>query len=163
MKFTPHTIFAIGVSALIVAAAVTGIFIVGAPKTERQYRLDEQRVSDLEALRSSVIDPYYASHKTLPATLEEAGSVGQYSGNIFNDPETQQMYEYHPTVGTQQYALCAVFDLPTNPKRQMNPTLNHSAGRTCFDFTVGIDNHVKEKQIPVVPANTEAIPSAPKQ
>jgi hypothetical protein len=123
------------VTAVVVLTVIVSLFLAGNPKTERQYRLDEQRVSNLETIRSSIIDQYYSSHTALPATLAEAGAIGQYSGNIFTDPETQTPYEYHPIVGTRQYSLCAVFDLPTDPKRQGYPTMNHASGRTCFDFT----------------------------
>jgi len=125
------------VTAIVVVTVIGSLFLVGNPKTERLYRLDEQRVSNLETLRYSIIEQYYMSHKALPATLQEAGAVGQYAGDVFNDPATHAPYEYHPVVGTQQYSLCAVFDLPTDPKRQGYPTMNHAAGRTCFDFTVG--------------------------
>ena len=136
------------VTVLVAATVITSLILAGAPKTEREYRMDDQRVSDITSLRYSIIEQYYATHKVLPDTLDQASAVGQYSGNILNDPETHAPYEYHPNVGTQQYSLCAVFDLPTDPNRQPYPTLNHTAGRTCFDFSVGTSSPTNISPLP---------------
>jgi hypothetical protein len=136
------------VTAVILVAVITGLFLAGSPALERKYRMDEQRVSDLTSLRYSIIESYYTAHSTLPDTLDQASAVGQYSGNVLRDPQTGTPYEYHPTPGTKQYSLCAVFDLPTDPNRQPYPTLNHVAGRTCFDFAVGNSNPTNISPLP---------------
>ena len=148
------------VTAIVVLTIIGSLFLVGNPKTERSYRLDEQRVANLEALRFSIIEQYYTSHKVLPETLSQATAVGQYSGDIFTDPVTHIPYEYHPVIGTQQYTLCAVFDLPTDLKRQTYPELNHAAGRTCFDFSYGVSNTKnvgQDASIPAQPAPTPPV------
>ncbi len=135
-----------GAAVLMVAAAiVAGLFIAGAPSTQREMRFDDQRVSDLQQIASAV-DLHTANTGTLPASLDEL--VRQETARLYyvrsiTDPETGAAYEYTAT-GPMSYSLCATFtqsseELPKGVNRpvMMDPyaqVWEHPAGYHCFDL-----------------------------
>ncbi len=86
-------IFVVAVVLSVLLTVGYGIYVVGAPTTQRLVRLDQQRVSDLQNI-SFAISSYWDRNKELPPSLE-ALQEPQYFVQAIQDPETSQPYEYH--------------------------------------------------------------------
>lgn len=132
--------------ALVVATIATGFFVIGTPWQARQYRLDEERVSDLKNIQWQVTYFWQAKQK-LPAALADLTDATR-STTVPVDPSGAS-YEYR-TTGPHSFELCAVFSAPTQAGRHAQPrgvvTISdpapelddwyHGAGRTCFARTI---------------------------
>lgn len=126
---------------IFVVSIVAGLWISGSPSTERERRLDQQRVDHLLQI-SYAVDAYVNTHNAkLPISLEELKASNAYLPSLY-DLQTKQLYEYR-TITTSTYELCATFSLPTSSEdqssfssaRMMNGQelrWEHSAGRNCF-------------------------------
>lgn len=144
-----HTV-GIAVGILVLCSIIAGFFIIGTPWQAREYRTDEQRVSDLQQLQSQLIS-YWQSKQALPASLQALNDP--YSGFLVpQDPQTGTAYEYEATT-TLAFALCATFSVPsrstapsvTEPSVKY-PALalqgdpanywSHAAGEVCFYRTI---------------------------
>ncbi|MDP2594165.1 MAG: DUF5671 domain-containing protein [bacterium] len=139
--------------ALVLVTIGAGFFIIGTPWEARQYRFDEQRVSDLQNIQYQIIN-YWQTKQKIPASLEDLLDP-LYGVSIPQDPKTGVAYEYAKTGGFS-FELCATFDAPTRPSAKdgrvvpmgatfapapvgpitTNDVWQHSAGRTCFERTI---------------------------
>jgi hypothetical protein len=138
------------VTLLVAAAVITGLVLAGSPSEERFRRYDQERISDLQQIQSSVIETYDTQYGHLPQTLEEAMKRSPVSPEFFVDPETKQPYSYS-VLSSESYQLCATFSLPSSAQTDpVSAMWEHPAGSACFTL-----------QIPLNPINpTKAIPSA---
>jgi hypothetical protein len=148
--------FAVGVSLMVAASVVTGLFVSGSPGAERARRLDEQRLNDLRSL-SYTIDAFWHQYDRLPESLDEIDRLHQPK-DFNKDPRTGEAYEYLP-IDEQRYELCAAFDQPSDdeyptygryaepvPIRVPEPDYSqpkmrsweHPAGRHCFQLEVPV-------------------------
>ncbi len=133
-------------SVAIVLASIIGAFIVtGSPLTGRAERFDEQRLSDLRAIQSEILNITYGSQRyqpatpggiktlpnPLPQTLKEVAVNATYQQLNIADPETEAPYGYNITSKTS-YQLCAVFALLRD--QQFDIFWNHPVGQHCFTF-----------------------------
>lgn len=139
----------------ILAAAITGVVLVaigaaflltGSPQDERARRLDQARVTDLQALRSAIADHYDRTH-AFPASLEELARKSPLPLRM-TDPVGGRLYAYE-VVDVRTFRLCAVFDLPTPDEeaRMRADPWAHRAGRQCFRFRL----RERDRREPVVP------------
>lgn len=124
---------------VLVAATITAaIMVMGAPDTQRQVRLDERRVQELQRL-SEAIDTHAYRHGALPQTLSEiTGRPGMAYATT--DPVTGVPYRYE-LVGPDDYRLCTEFDTDTSragsrARPYGGDTWAHPAGEHCFDRKV---------------------------
>lgn len=139
-----------GVALLIVVSIVAGFFIVGTPQQARQFRVDEQKVMDLQSLQSQIVY-YYQQKQALPTTLSQLNDPLSYY-TIPADPETGSSYSYERT-GSLSFKLCANFNAATRANSQMrsypvtavapyekgigvNDNWQHGAGNQCFTRTI---------------------------
>ena len=123
---------AIVASALVLMVIVGGLLISGSPATQRELRLDQQRINDLRRL-SNVITQYWQRFGELPAGLDSLVD-GMFLDRMPVDPVTRQSYEYRPS-GVATYSLCADFTRPTVADESAG-FWRHPAGRHCFDFAL---------------------------
>ncbi len=137
------------VAVLIVATVGFGFLIIGTPQSQRAYRIDEQRVSDLTQIQSQIVYNYYQPKRMLPASLNDLNDP--ISGFVLpKDPDTGAMYEYK-TIGALSFELCATFanvsrsaqDVRlTQPVaypaggKEISENWQHGAGHTCFVRTI---------------------------
>lgn len=150
-KLTRVTIWgAVGSSAVIVAAITASLFVVGSPAKQRDARLDQNRVSDLQTIQSSLID-YWRDKEALPENLVamEDDIIGYRNPT---DPESGEVYEYTVT-GELTFQLCATFMTQSDGSDQNRPPMiydfgymggnfdvwSHAEGRVCFDRTIDTD------------------------
>ena len=145
-----------GIAATVAAlvAVVAGMIVAGSPSRARQQRLDHMRIDDLARL-SSVIDAYWLSHGTLPASLDTMVSVRDLE-RVLSDPQSGKPYTYLAN-GERTYRLCATFALASDssagsstaseplvfnvggngdpPIYRPPHSWRHGAGNNCFELT----------------------------
>lgn len=90
--------------------------IMGSPKDQRAWRLDDRRTNDLQSIQYQVIN-YWQQKEKLPANLTELSNP-MTGFSIPVDPEFEKgnVYEYIPSVSKDKlsFELCATFtaDMP---------------------------------------------------
>lgn len=132
----------IGGLVAVLVAVVGGMMIIGSPVAQREFRVDNQQVQDLDFISGQVLE-YWRQNKELPeslATLENPliGFVVPVA------PEGQPPYEYTIT-GPLAFELCATF-LQNSPQEFSYPSYSsgfvelpewdHGVGYTCFTRTI---------------------------
>lgn len=133
-----NKIWAISVSAVMLAAVVVGLIFSGSPEQARKYNADITRVNLLSQINAS-IDSYYREKKELPESLAVLQEQPAYYVYSIVDPITQQPFEYS-IKSPSQYELCATFDLESvtdGSQGQYYPYdrasfWQHPAGRHCY-------------------------------
>lgn len=138
-------IIGIIVSALVIISIGSAFLIIGSPTSERLYRLDEQRVSDLQNVQWQVVS-YWQQKEKLPTTISEMEDP--LTGFVApRDPETGLTYTYS-VVSPLAFKLCADFKAPSRntagkasvpvPVRgdPSNENWVHTVGTACFDRTI---------------------------
>jgi hypothetical protein len=136
------------VSAIVIASVVGGFFIVGSPVSERLYRIDEQKVSDLQNIQWQVVS-YWQQKEKMPKVITDLEDP--LTGFIApREVETGEMYTY-ATTGAMSFKLCATFNRPSrNTVSKMSAPVpvggdlmsenwKHESGETCFERTIDPD------------------------
>lgn len=123
-----------------IAIIAAGFSHIDAPSEVREFRLDEQQVTDLMDMQYR-IEEHYRVNGTLPDGLDEVYA----DGSAPLPPEDRAAYEYRVT-GERNYELCATFERSTmRDGRSMvrvyepyagNYNWEHGEGRTCFERIV---------------------------
>lgn len=138
-------------SAAVLIMIVLGFFVAGSPSHQRQVRMDEQRVSDLQMLQNEIIN-YWQLKEVLPPNIDALKN--EISGFIPpRDPETDMPYEYKGAEPLK-FQLCATFNHPSpfTAGEFSRPTISvpyykgyygapneiwdHNAGPKCFERTI---------------------------
>lgn len=142
--------YAVGV--LVLAAIISGFFVMGSPNQIREYRFDDRKVNDLQNLQFQIVN-YWQQKEKLPATLAELRDP--LSGSVIpKDPQTGEEYRYE-TTGSLSFKLCATFNSESQPNSgysvrypveayppgkggmgNENDVWSHLAGEHCFDRTI---------------------------
>lgn len=142
--------FGYGSVAFVIIAIVVGFLVMGSPYTQKEKRLDAERVTDLQTIQGQIIS-YWQAKQKLPKTLEDIKDP--LSGFVLPvDRTTQAQYEY---VAKDKFSfqLCATFskETPTGVavedfsrpvsvyKNSINENWQHGVGRVCFERTVDPD------------------------
>lgn len=122
-------------------AVIVGVVVAGSPTEERQYRLDDERLIDLQEIQYSV-NSYYTTNGSLPESLDILTSDQSFSVPV--DPETRDAYTYR-VLDETTFELCAVFS-QTNDDNLHAPVVygeynswTHQAGEYCFKRAVSVD------------------------
>lgn len=162
-----NSLFA-SVGALFVLFSIIWSFsIIGSPKEQRNLRLDDRRVSDLQNIQWQVIS-YWQQKEQLPESLSDLNNpISGVSLPVDPEFESLRSYEYAKIAdgNNVSFELCATFSLPM-PKgwseykgngiypvsydREMavsttpafggvNDSWDHEEGRTCFTRTIDPD------------------------
>jgi hypothetical protein len=158
----PARLGAVIVSALLVIAAIWYAFsIMGSPSMQRELRMDDRRISDLQSIQSALIT-FWQQKEKLPVTLTELSNpLTGYSLPVDPAFETGSVYEYNVKTATS-FELCATFTQPIPkgwreynsgvmpmsydgvttsavapyPGGGTNESWDHQVGRTCFTRTI---------------------------
>ena len=157
----PHKSFAYATSLIMIAAIVTGFFLVGSPKEERARKFDDQRLQHLQLIQSEIIN-FWIKKAALPKTLGELDDPIRGIA-IPKDPESGTQYTYD-IIDKENFKLCAAFNLPSldqlsanAPKRALpayspeniniyygNENWTHGTGQICFDRKIDKDLYKPE-------------------
>lgn len=137
----PGRLLAIVASVAVATTIAVALLTLGSPSQQRQVRLDQRRVEDLQRI-DRLAALYWRSHGTLPADLSTlASQPGQRLA--ITDPVDAAPYAYAVT-GTRRFRLCAVFATDTAHRAGPEPLgeeWNHGIGRHCFDRSVRPEPH----------------------
>lgn len=142
--------------AVILASIVWGFSVLGSPRTQKLYKYDTAKVSDLQSIDQQIIS-YWQMKGILPSSLSDLVS----SGNYFTAPmdqQTKKSYEYNKKAD-KNYSLCAEFNKASNDTSKMyatpypygSGTWTHPAGRYCFERTIDKSLYLEGKRIPAIP------------
>lgn len=148
--------------ALVVALVVWSFTVMGSPMSQRDLRLDQRRLDDLQSLQWQIIT-FWQQKQKLPQSLDELSNP--LSGFVIpKDPEFEQgrAYEY-VSKSSKTFEMCATFSLPipegwvengggggVMPMRDVavssmpyggsgGDSWKHDVGRTCFERTIDPD------------------------
>lgn len=125
----------IAAGVVVLATIIAAIATMGSPSTQRDIRMDERRIGDLERIVRA-IERYDERHQGLPPDLATlASEPGQ--NLAIADPVDGVRYGYE-VVGDDRYRLCAQFEtdtgkLPGNGRPRVDEDWLHGRGRQCFD------------------------------
>ncbi len=128
------------VSVLIVVVSVIWAFsVLGSPRTQRLYKYDEAKVSDIMNIDNAV-QSYFGNKGVLPKDFVELSTINYYVNKI--DSQNQKSYEYVVT-GKNTYELCADFNKSSSDQTNIRdtypyggPSWTHPVGRYCFSRDV---------------------------
>jgi hypothetical protein len=129
---------AIAASIVVLVAVAAAVWVTGSPTAQRQARLDERRVSDLDE-QEDAVENWFQEHGALPASLAAlARQPGMRLAIV--DPETGSPYDYAAT-GARSYRLCARFSTDTALRARTGDLARdvhwaHGVGRQCFERTI---------------------------
>src|SRR3989344_1914430 len=132
-----------GVGVLVLVSILAGFVIVGTPQDARMYRLDQQKVNDLQSIQWQVVN-FWQQKQAIPATLSELDDP--LSGFVVpTDVQTGESYGYERT-SNSSFRLCATFNMASRggdmsvaePYRYGGEQQNwsHEAVEVCFDRTI---------------------------
>lgn len=133
---------------VVLGSIIVGFFIVGTPMEQRNRRMDDQRIQDLQVIQGQIIE-YWINKKTLPQNLDLLKS--DITGfNTPTNPDTKLPYIYQ-IKGELEFELCAEFitddakypefdakDYPRSYDYQQQ-NWRHGLGNTCFTRTIDPD------------------------
>lgn len=133
MKVHGKGILVAGLIAVVAAAVVGGLLLLGPPAQERMRRLDARRVDALRALAASV-DLYWTRQGRLPESLEQLSRESGFRAPLL-DPETGKPYGYRVLDG-RRYELCAEFarDVRDETGLPARDFWAHGSGPWCFQL-----------------------------
>lgn len=134
---------------LVVLTIAAGFLIIGSPASQRAYRIDQQRVSDLSSIQSYIVYSYYQPKQKLPVSLDEINNPIQ-GFSVPTDPKTGQPYGYRITNAPgamPSFELCATFETqspgtdqsysePVGRHMGMSENWKHGVGQTCFERSI---------------------------
>lgn len=132
-------IHAISSSVFLLVVLGLGFVFAGSPGHQRQIRLDEERVQDLQSIEYQ-IGEYWRQKEALPEALTDL-QRDLYYFELPVDPDTEAAYEYN-VLGELSFELCAHFDRASQPALNLRnevTTWKHEAGDVCFERSIDPD------------------------
>lgn len=136
LNSTTRNIWRIVAVVIVVGSIILGFSVLGSPRTQRLYKYDSEKVSNLQNMKGQ-IESYYLTNAKLPANLDELKTVAYYGAIV--DTQTKKPYEYVKT-GDLTYQLCAEFNKASAEQLDnsyaypyYDAVWTHPAGRHCFD------------------------------
>lgn len=149
-------------SMFVLALVVWSFCVMGSPAEQRQFRLDDRRVQDLQSIQWQVIS-YWQQKEKLPENLDAMKDpISSWMAPVDPEFEKGMTYEYKK-LGDLKFELCATFSLPMPegwneysgggiypmykegrdmavsypyPGGGVNESWKHDVGRTCFERTI---------------------------
>ncbi len=136
---------------IIIGSIILGFAVLGSPQSQRMYKYDMQKVTELQNI-SYGVESYYSTHGTLPESVGQL-QASDYLYGAGIDPQSNLPYEYEKT-SKNTYNLCAEFNLASPEANQSDiyarpvgyKTWTHPAGYHCFEET--INSNLYSKPLP---------------
>lgn len=149
-------IFIVFIAVVVLAAIISGFFIIGSPQMERERLFDQRRVNDLEMIENQ-LTIFWEDANSFPESLDDI-EERLYQEDSLMDPQTNQPYEYE-RLSQDSYRLCATFTtigdaegrsylkspypLYLNRDGQFD---QHKAGYECFQRIADAQRYEETKQ-----------------
>ncbi|OGJ62081.1 hypothetical protein A3C37_01545 [Candidatus Peribacteria bacterium RIFCSPHIGHO2_02_FULL_53_20] len=141
-----HRNYAFGSIAVVALTIVYGLFMAGSPGTERDRKIDAQRLAEIRVIADATLSIVYgndrwskpmpsplSSLQPLPESLEAIASETVSQRVPTTDPEGIP-YEYRIDDRTH-FSVCSTFHF--DDQEQYAPFWNHPAGEHCYEFDTG--------------------------
>jgi len=141
LKTQVNKILAMVLSIIVLGSIIAGFFIVGSPGQQRDRRMDEERIMDLQNIQGEISN-YWSRKEVVPASLADLeDSISGFK--VPADPETKQPYKYKVT-GDLAFELCATFGSSNLDEEERimqetyyaydkyNQNWTHYKGEVCF-------------------------------
>lgn len=129
-------IWAIVSGLFVLAALILGFVVFGSPRTQRLYRVDNQKVASLQRIQEGVLR-YWQSKDVLPLSIEamNVSFFNSYEQLPLKDDEGKA-FTYEVT-GTYSFDLCAEFNLDASPLGGRNSSYSYPvpAGDSFSNWT----------------------------
>ena len=124
----------VAAAVVVVATIVAAVATMGLPSTQRDIRMDERRVRDLQRIVTAV-NGYAGNHGSLPPDLATLAAQPGLRLAIA-DPVDASPYSYEP-IDQRTFRLCAMFTTDTAQPPQAEDAAVpddwlHGIGRQCF-------------------------------
>lgn len=145
-----------GAALAIVLCIGAGFFIIGSPTSQRLFRIDEQKISDLQTIQWQVVN-YYQQKQELPGELSDLEDpLGGFSSP--RDPESGEEYAYRIIATPYSFELCAAFNkesrgfgisapkIPSGRGDLNGANWQHAAGQVCFERTIDPERYPRLKE-----------------
>ncbi|MDB5254611.1 MAG: hypothetical protein JWL80_677 [Parcubacteria group bacterium] len=125
---------------LILGAIIWGFSVLGSPRTQRNQRVDAEKLMNLQTIQSEIISNYQSKGVLAPNLASLKDSVSYFT--LPTDPDTKTDYEYKVT-GPLTFELCTVFNtsMPDQTKNSYaspygmsdaNSNWKYQSGHYCF-------------------------------
>lgn len=114
----------------VITAVVAGLYMSGSPGLQRQLRIDERRVEDLQRI-SGAINGYWEKYKQQPDNLSVLVD-GQRLKSLPRDPQTGADYRFE-SIDALSYRLCALFSMASE-QSDTQQFWHHKSGEQCYEF-----------------------------
>lgn len=142
-----HRSYALGTIAVVALTIVYGLFMAGSPGTERQRKIDAQRISDIRTIADATLSIVYGKDRwsrpipapatltlhPLPETLKRIVTETVSQRVPMTDPEDMP-YQYRIDDRTH-FSVCTAFHF--DDQEQYAPFWDHPAGEYCYTFDTG--------------------------
>jgi len=149
LSWSRRMIWRVAAVILVVGSIVAGFSVLGTPQSQRMYRYDSQKVSDLQNIQWQIVN-FWQQKGELPVKIGDLGDP--ISGFVVPiDSQTQKQYEYE-AVGKLSFKLCADFNKlsqaangsmtrvaypePAGKLGGVEDNWQHETGRQCFSRTI---------------------------
>lgn len=132
-----QTIFRAVFWLMIVAPFVSAFFVVDSPAINRDKKIDERIINELQNVSYSMSD-FYSANSQLPENVQELEDFYKNRG-YGNLTELQKHNFEYRKIDDDTYELCAEFLRSNKNEPQAEfygRTFLHEAGRTCFEFSL---------------------------
>lgn len=138
---------------VVLAAVVSGFFIIGSPASQRLLRFDQEKVNDLQNIQWQLVN-FWQSKEKLPDTLAELEDpISSFMVPV--DQQTGEEYSYRKISGLK-FELCAEFNKESTGLSNINERIvkpvpisggsgiedsnwAHGEGEVCFERTIDPD------------------------
>jgi hypothetical protein len=140
---TMHRTYGILTSTLVLLAIANGLFLTGSPVTERQRRMDTQRIQDIRTIAEATFDYVHQDARwtrplpatiarSLPETLEQIAQASVRQRVQVTDPAGVP-YLYRKD-DRAHFRVCTTFAFENH--EQYAPFWDHPAGEHCYVFDI---------------------------
>ena len=136
---------------LVLVSIILGFVVIGSPADQRAYRLDNERISDLQNIQWQIVN-HWQQKGVMPQRLENLSDPLK-NNNLPVDPETGEAYTY-TRKGNLSFDLCAGFRRDSAHMTPMGYSMmgpryeaydmmipegenwQHPAGKHCFERAI---------------------------
>lgn len=142
---------------IVLAAIVSGFFIIGTPADQRLLRFDREKINDLQSIQWQIVN-FWQNKERLPENLSELEDPIS-SFMVPTDKQTDEEYKYRiisdltPALPAGRFELCAEFNKESTGSLNENirvakpfggPGIQdsnwaHGEGEVCFKRTIDPD------------------------
>ncbi|MFQ5661801.1 MAG: DUF5671 domain-containing protein [Candidatus Paceibacteria bacterium] len=135
---------------VVLAAVISGFFIIGTPADQRLLRFDREKINDLQSIQWQIVNFWQNKERLPESLLELEDPISSFM--VPTDKQTDEEYKYRSISGLT-FELCAEFNKESTGSLNENirvakpfggPNIEdsnwaHGEGEVCFERTIDPD------------------------